>query len=205
MRRNATSLVLVIAFALAHQQHATAQIKFAAPPGFGIGATVGFASFSETIDERVGGVSVEGSLRYTLPMGVQIVGGVGYSNVDIENNDNNADVLAIFLDPRIVLTMDRPGAIAPFMGARLAYLDESVDTESGSASSTGWLAAGIFGLLIPISPRLAAETTLVFGYAGLGDLEVGGTTIPDSDNNGATFSIKAGLVFSFPRRVQPLD
>ncbi len=205
MRRSVTLLVLAIAFALAHHQQATAQIKLAAPPGFGIGATVGFASFSETIDERVGGVSVEGSLRYTLPMGVQIVGGVGYSNVDIENNDNNADVLAIFLDPRIVLTMDRPGAIAPYMGARLAYLDESVDTESGSASSTGWLAAGIFGLLIPISSRLAAETSLVFGYAGLGDLEVGGTTIPDSDNNGATFSIKVGFVFSFPRPVPLLD
>ena len=151
MRIGKVRLFAISAVTIVLVSEASAQ-KLAAPEGFGVGGMVGFVSFSEEIDSRDPGIGFEGAVRYTSSYGFQVVGGVSYSIVDVEAADNDSQVLGFFLDPRLVLRMGMTG-VAPFIGARVAYVDQSLDSDAGDASADGILIAGMVGLLFPLSPQ----------------------------------------------------
>jgi hypothetical protein len=101
------------------------------------------------------------------------------------------------VDPRLLLNSG-PG-VAPFIGARVAYAQWSLDTALGELSASGWNFVAEVGVLVPIAAQLSLEGMLAFGYATFGDIEQDGTTIPDSEDSGTTGSLKAGLVYTFSR------
>lgn len=171
----------------------------AAPPGLGLGVSAGLISFSDDIDNYNLGTAVEGAVRYTSAGGIQVLGGGQYGQVDVQNLNKSRTVWGVFADARLLLQKDGRSA-APYIGARVAYLDQSLDTDVfGEISSTGWLAAAMFGVLVRLASQVSLDATAIFGVAQFGDQEIDGVPQPDSGNSGATFSAKLGLVYSLSR------
>lgn len=171
------------------------------PPGFGVGVGVGVITLSPEINQREWGGNVEGSLRYTWPSGIQVTGGANYGFVSVDQVSDDRTLWGIFADGRLVLQMNAR-SIAPYVGGRVAYINQSLDTQAGSDTplefrGDGWNFSGLFGILARLSDRLAFDAYLIFGVAPFGDIELNGETIAGSGGTDYTAGLKVGLVYSF--------
>jgi hypothetical protein len=197
MNGRLTALIL-IAFTAVVTTEAAGQ--YIAPAGLGIAGTAGIATISPESDVREYGASFEGSLRYTWPSGFQVAGGVNYTLGNVDEVDDSRKVLGIFVDPRLVLS-PRAAAVTPYIGARIGYTTHSLNTvvneNDVEITGDGWVFGGIFGVLLRLSDRWAGEVYGVFGVAPLGDVELNGSTVPDSGTTGFTGALRGGLVYSF--------
>jgi len=177
------------------------------PPGFGLGITAGAITVSPEEDQREWGASFAGSARYTWPSGLQLVGGVSYGFLDAKEVagftvDGKRNVLGVFLDPRLILNVNAR-TVAPYIGAHIAFLSHSLDTELAGndlkLSGTGWDFAGMIGVLMRLSDQLAFDVFGTFGLAPFGeaDLEVGGEEFKVDGTTTFSASLAVGLVYSF--------
>ncbi len=171
------------------------------PPGFGVGGGGGVITLSPEIDKREWGGNVEGSLRYTWPSGIQVTGGANYGFVSVDQVSDDRTVWGIFADGRLVLEMNAR-SIAPYVGGRVAYINQSLDTQVVPDTplefrGDGWNFSGLFGILARLTDRLAFDAYLIFGVAPFSDIELNGETIDGSGGTDYTGGLKVGLVYSF--------
>jgi len=199
LRKLALTIALMTAIAATHDDAAAQYI--AAPNGFAVGAMAGGVSFADSTNSLNFGFGAEATIRWTFN-GLQLIGGGGYNSVAVENLNSNRNVWTVFADLRLLMKTV-PG-IAPYIGGRIGYGWSSVDISEleisnfTEAKQTGWIFAGVFGVLFPLSPNWAVDSTLTFGVAPFGDIEFNtGDKLPDSSTTGMTGSLKVGIVYSF--------
>ena len=169
----------------------------AVAPGFGIEGGIGY--FALEGDDFLGvdaGVGFEGTARYTLPSGLQFVGGVSYNVHDVGNN--SLDVLGIFAEPRYLYRLKSP-SVAPFFGARISYLYSTFDATDPDITADGWAFGGVGGILFQVDRHFGIELSVLFAAVNFGDVEAGGVTVDNTDASGSTLGLKLGIVVNFPR------
>jgi hypothetical protein len=200
MQRKLTLLVAAIAI-IALSSEVSAQNN-ANPPGFGLGATIGGVSFSDSINDFNFGYAAEGNVRYSFESGFHIVGGVTYGKLNVENQSGDRDILGFWVDPRLTLNQGRPG-VAPYIGGRLAYnswdWSGEINGVPREASATGWTLGLAVGVYVPLARTLALEAALNLGFTSFGDIDLDGTSLPNSSDSGVSSALKVGLVYTFIR------
>ena len=173
------------------------------PSGLGLGGTIGATTVSPEIDAREWGIQYEGYLRYALASGLQVVGGVGYSLTDIDQEgiDEKRSTLSLFIDPRFAL---RPAAsrFTPYIGGRIAYAHHSLKTPFLglgvlTRSANGWMLGGALGVLARFSQQAAFEANLTTGFAPFGDYEINDEIVEGTSSSDYFGSLRVGLIYSF--------
>ncbi|UCC74486.1 MAG: hypothetical protein JSV86_08010 [Gemmatimonadota bacterium] len=200
MHRRLGSLVTIIAAAALLPTPAAAQVV---SPGFAVGATGGFETYSLQIAEREYGPSLEAFLRYTWESSFQLVGGVSYSSINVDIVDDDRRVWTVFVEPRLLLGNWVSDKLTVYVGIRGGYLQQSIDTvvnnQPVDANANGWIFGGTANLLTKLSETVALDVIGLFGLSGSGDPEVNGEPIGMEGEPTAWYGgLKAGLVFSIP-------
>jgi hypothetical protein len=182
---------------------ATSTAQTVTPPGLGLGGTVGAITVSPEIEAREWGIHYEGYLRYALASGFQVVGGIGYSLTDIDQEGikEKRSILSFFVDPRFALR-SAASRFTPYLGGRIAYAHHSLKTPFLglgvlTRSGDGWMFGGALGVLARLSQQAAFEANLTIGVAPFGDYELI-DEIQDGTSSSEYFgSLRIGLIYSF--------
>jgi len=93
------------------------------------------------------------------------------------------------------------------IGANLGYFTLSGDDFQGVDAAFGFEAfgwyslaiGGIGGLLLRVGPQVTIETSVLFATVSVADWEIDGETVENSDTDGSTLAVQAGVVVPFPR------
>lgn len=176
------------------------------PPGFGFGLSGAAITISPEENKRVWGGAGNAFLRYTWASGIQVAAGAGYGAVDAGevvgvSVSGTRRLFSISGDFRLILNM-RARSAAPYVGAHVAYLDHSLDTTLAGRElkidGTGWNYAGIFGVYLRLTDKLAADFFGTFGLAPFSDPDATDGGVPIDLKGGTTYtgSLGAGLVYS---------
>lgn len=204
-RTTLSALVVSVACILLFPIRAAAQDV--TPPGFGVGISAAAVTISPEEDERVWGGMGSAFLQYTWGSGVQVRGGAGYGAVDAGEVQSltvsgTRKLFSVFGEARLILNT-RARTAAPYVGAQVAYLSHDLDTTYAEAeltvSGTGWNYAGVLGVFLRLSDKLAVDLSGTFGVAPFSD--------PDATYDGNELDLEAattytagfgaGLVYSF--------
>jgi hypothetical protein len=166
------------------------------PPGFGFGVSGSVISISPEENKREWGGTGNAFLQYTWASGLQVVGGASYGGVSAQEVasltvSGTRKVFSVFGDVRLILNT-RARSAAPYVGAHIAYLDHSLSTTLAGGdlevSGTGWNYAGIFGVYLRLTDKLAADFSLTFGLAPFSD--------PDATLDGEALDLKGGTTYT---------
>ena len=192
-------LPAVITATLVFPSVAVAQV-LSAPAGVSVGAAVGYNTLSG--DDFTGtdaGFGFQGLLRYTTIGGFAVSGGVQYNIHGADGISENLKVLGIYVEPRYVARL-QAASVAPFVGGRVGWERWSVSAVGATASATGYGLGGIGGILFQVAPQVGIETAVTFTALSFGDAEVNNITVSNSDSNGSSLGLHAGIIVSFPSR-----
>jgi len=196
MSHESRSLVVAVSLLALLSTDSSAQLS-PVPEGFGMGATVGYFTLNGSDFEGTqAGLGFEGYIREAMSSGFHVLYGVHYSVHKVDGVRNNLSVFSLFVDPRFAFSVGSP---TPFIGARIAYVRQSISEDGTDYSTPGFAVGGLGGLLFQLSPRVAIEATVLFGAVSLSATRVNGTLAPGTDTSGSTLAVQAGAVFSFPR------
>lgn len=135
----------------------------------------------EAFEGLKAGPGVEAQFRFTPSLwSIGIGGQMSSHSLTEEGAEDITDVLAgVFIEPRRVLDIGS-SRVAPYLSARLAYLQQSIETdidvdEDGFAetattltASGGQVNAG-GGLLLRLTPRLNLDLGATYGLIKFGD------------------------------------
>ena len=167
--------------------------------GFAIGANGGFYTLSgDDFETTDAGFGLNGFVRYNFPSGFSISGGFQWNTHNDDFIGESITIIGVIVDPRYYFQLKTP-TVTPFVGGRAGYLRESVTVAGFDLSASGFAFGGTGGILFQASPQFAIETTVSFQSLSFGDVDVDGTTVPNTDASGTSLGISAGLVISFPK------
>lgn len=187
-------------------------------------AVLGASASAQSI-QPTGGLSVEaGALYNTVDgddfegtnagMGFDVQGryafsnfslGVGFqrSSHDIDDASDNIIATAFFVEPRLAIPTS--AGFTPFLMARIGRAKQSLETDIPDYGSAEMESSGLafgFGGGLEFAIAFAAKLNLTASYSRISfdDIEVDGTTIPDSDSSGSSVMLRAGVGFTFGGR-----
>ncbi|MEJ2238196.1 MAG: hypothetical protein P8X82_07870 [Gemmatimonadales bacterium] len=142
---------------------------WAVQPGIGIVLSAGFngqlGNSSSAIKNSIG---YGGNLRYGTSFGVFLGAGIHVSTHDIEQASPRYRLTSFFLEPKFV-ALRLSSHWAPFVSARIAYVQEGVDQPGAELKASGRSLGGGLGAAYRLTPQVALEVAFSFGVAALGD------------------------------------
>ncbi len=131
--------------------------------------------------------------------------GLQASTHSIDLGDGSSEDVAlagIFLEPRRVIDVGS-STFAPYVSARLSFLQQSLELDAGngstvSASASGAQINGGGGLLFRLSPRVNLDLGATYGLINFGDVVVSATglgtvTVDGSSGTGRNLVMRLGL------------
>ncbi len=95
-----------------------------------------------------------------------------------------------------LVSLASPGVV-PFIGARGAWVRESVTTLGFDVSAKGFGVAGLGGIPFRVGRHVGIETAVSFTFLDFGDAEANGVTVT-SGAEGTVLAVHAGLVVGLP-------
>ncbi len=143
------------------------------------------------------GVGAEVQARYT-PSALSWGFGVQYSShgLDVPGFDERVSLAGPFVEPRYVLDVGR-STFAPYLAARLAYLQQRLEVEGVKATAGGGQVNVGGGVLLRLSPRLNMDLGATYGLINFGDVELsaGGQTVKvdGTSGSGQNLVLRVGL------------
>lgn len=144
------------------------------------------------------GGGLELQVRYN-PSALSWGFGIQYSShgVDVPGlTDEKVSLSGVFVEPRYVVDVGS-SSYAPYMSARLAYLQQRLDIGDASASASGGQANLGGGVLMRLSPRLNLDLGLTYGIINFGDAEVSmngqSVKVDGTSGNGQNLVLRVGL------------
>ena len=150
---------------------------------FGFGGTVGATSLGGAANAPIeAGFSGDFFLRYQFAFGLHLVGGVSASSQSISGISQSYRSLGVYVEPRYAFSQVSR-TVAPYVGVRIGPVWEAVHdnlarggvVDAARFRSTGFLAAGTFGLLTKLNARIALETSIGIGSISFADFDFDGT------------------------------
>lgn len=160
-------------------------------------------TFGEAYDGLKAGPGFEAQFRITpsawsYGFGIQ---GSTHSFDDTSLGDESVTLAGVFFEPRRVIDVGS-SQFAPYVSARLAYLQQSLDlTYQGTkitADASGAQVNAGGGVLIRLSPKVNLDLGATYGLIHFSDVKVdiagvGNTTVEGSSGNGRNLVLRAGL------------
>ncbi len=160
-------------------------------------------TFGEAYDGLKAGPGFEAQFRITpsawsYGFGIQ---GSTHSFDDTSLGDESVTLAGVFFEPRRVIDVGS-SQFAPYVSARLAYLQQSLDlTYQGTkitADASGAQVNAGGGVLIRLSPKVNLDLGATYGLIHFSDVKVdiegvGNTTVDGSSGNGRNLVLRAGL------------
>lgn len=160
-------------------------------------------TFGEAYDGLKAGPGFEAQFRITpsawsYGFGIQ---GSTHSFDDTSLGDESVTLAGVFFEPRRVIDVGS-SQFAPYVSARLAYLQQSLDlTYQGTkitADASGAQVNAGGGVLIRLSPKVNLDLGATYGLIHFSDVkvdieDVGNTTVDGSSGNGRNLVLRAGL------------
>lgn len=193
MKRTASLFVLAFAFvAFATTAGAQSSGKFGIELA-GIYATLSGDDFEGT-DAGVG-FDVQG--RYAINPAFSLGAGVQRTTHGVEGFENDESVLGFFLEPRYNFTMSEGSNLAPFLSGRVAMINASLEEGGSEAKASGTLFGFGGGLQFQASPTIRLTGSVTYNIVNLGEVEIDGSEIPDSDASGSSLAVRFGVAFNF--------
>lgn len=143
-----------------------------------------------------------GEVNVLFPIGsLKLGAGAQYTTHGAEGLDGSGGVLGVLAEGRYMFTLPA-GKVTPYIGARGGWVrtsssdfDVDLDGTADDVSSSGFAFGGGGGIMISLSPGLALDIGAIFHSVSLGDAEVNGTTVPQSDLSGTALQIRGGISF----------
>ena len=171
----------------------------AADGQFAIGSNLGYFSLTgddfETADP---GFGVNGNVRYNMPNNFGVNAAVQWNKHGIDGTDDSFNMLAIALEPRYNIEMQNP-MFTPFVGARGMWVKQSGDAAGLDISSSGFGFGATAGMMFNVSSQFGIEAGVGYDAISMGNLDIDGTELPDSEASGGSFNFSAGFVYNFPK------
>jgi hypothetical protein len=155
----------------------------------GVYATLNGDDFETT----KGGVGFEGALVLGLNSKWSLAAGATRTSHDEEDIDLSTSVLQIFAEPRFMLSSS--GSVAPYLFGRVGWINAKADDID--AKATGFAFGGGLGMLLKISGAVSLNAAAGFHKVSLGDAEIAGETIPESDASGTSILFRGGISIGF--------
>ncbi|MEE9208758.1 MAG: outer membrane beta-barrel protein [Gemmatimonadota bacterium] len=88
-------------------------------------------------------------------------------------------------------------SITPYVEGRAGLSDVTLKVAAGGVSvesgATGFEGGAVVGLGVPVGSKVAIDLSAMFSYLNLGDFELAGTPIPDTDSTGSIVGFRAGF------------
>jgi hypothetical protein len=155
----------------------------------GLMASLGGDDF-EGVDNGFGG---EASVWFPAGTSFTIGGGAHYTSHGIEGIDENLSVLGIFAEPRY--RFQAGGKVKPYVAGRVGWVRESISSGGVDANASGFYFGGGGGLMVPVGAKLDLDFEVLFNSVSFGDIEVDGTSQPDTDSSGTALVARVALMF----------
>jgi hypothetical protein len=147
-----------------------------------------------------GGVELQARLTPSVwSFGVGLQG--SSHDADFQGSTETVTLAGVFFEPRRIIDVGSE-SMAPYVSARLAYLQQSIDLDTGngvvSASTGGTQINGGGGVLFRMTPRVNLDLGATYGLINFGDVVVnipgsGSVTIEGSSGSGRNLVLRAGL------------
>lgn len=160
-------------------------------------------AFGKAYDGLKPGPGFEAQVRYT-PNVWSFGFGAQASTHDFDEPELSGTSVMLagaFFEPRRVFDVGSSTA-APYVSARLAFLQQSVDLDiagtSVSASASGAQVNAGGGVLIRLTPKVNLDLGATYGLIRFGDVEVdipgeGSATVDGTSGNGQNLVLRVGL------------
>ena len=163
-------LAVFLAPALSAQSRAEkASRVFATQPGIGLGVLIGVDGVGGGTNGMIqNGFGFDGFLRYGMPFGLFLLGGVHVSSHGIEQLSESYTLSSFYLEPRYFALRFSP-RWAPYVAGRIGLTVESIDQPGSRLTASGHTLAGGVGAVYRLAPQLALEGGLSIGTTKFGD------------------------------------
>lgn len=194
MRARALGVAFLVTAALALvPPHVGAQVSI------GVGGqllSLGGSDFDGT-DTGFGG---EGNVLFSVGRSVKLGAGLQYSSHNEAGFDSNTGVLGVLGEARYMFSTSST-KVTPYIAGRGGWARASIsvdidgDGTDETVSASGFAGGGGAGVMITLSPMVGLDLGAVFHAVSLGDAEVDGTTVPNTDSNGSALQVRAGVSF----------
>jgi hypothetical protein len=155
-------------------------------------ATVSGDDF-EGIDAGMG-FDVQGRVKFTA-----LSLGLGYqrSSHGIEGLDENVVASGIFIEPRY--EFPSAAAFKPYLTTRIGRITQSIEGDGSELKATGFSFGGGAGVMVPLAGSVRLNTSASWNSVSLGEMELDGDALPDSETSGSSLTLRVGVSFSFGR------
>ncbi len=162
------------------------------------GSAIAVVPSGSAYDGLKSGVGAEAQLRYT-PAALSWGFGIQYSSHGADSpgfEDETVSLTGPFIEPRYVLDVGR-STFAPYLAARLAYLQQRVDIEGLKATASGGQVNVGGGVLLRLTPRLNMDLGATYGMINFGDVEVSAAgqkvKLDGTSGSGQNLVLRVGL------------
>jgi opacity protein-like surface antigen len=155
-------------------------------------ATVSGDDF-EGVDAGMG-FDVQGRVKFTA-----LSLGLGWQRSSHGNDfvSENINASGLFVEPRYEFAS--AGPIKPYIGARLARVTQSLESEGSELKSTGFSYGAGAGIIMPLAGTVKLNTSASYNKVSYGNAEVDGSEIQDTDLSGSSLVLRVGVSLSFGR------
>jgi len=144
------------------------------------------------------GVGFDAQLRINLAPRVSLGGGVQRTSHGNDVVPDNYGVMAFFVEPRMTFSMPA-SPMTPFIGARVGRLSSSIESGGNEQEASGWMYGATGGLMFRAGPMVNLVVAVMYAAASFGDIEINGTTQPNSDTSGSSLVLRGGVSIKLGR------
>lgn len=191
MKRSCT--VLVAAAALA----AFAVSAEAQESKFGIEVAGMYATLSgDDFQGTDAGMGFDAQGRFSINPAFSLGAGVQRTSHGIDGASNDMGVLGFFAEPRYAFAMEG-SSMKPFISGRFAMLKASLEEGGSDFEQSGMLFGFGGGAGFMVSPTVQLTGSVTYNIVDMGDLEIDGTKVPDSEASGSSLAVRFGVSFTF--------
>ena len=165
----------------------------AAAQGIGVEAAGMYATLSG--DDFTGidaGMGFDAQLRINVASRFSLGGGFQMTSHGNNVVPDNFKVSAFFAEPRLTFSMPA-SPLTPFLGARVGRLSSKIESGGTEQTASGWEYGATGGAMFRAGPMLNIVVAVMYAAASFGDIEVNGTSQPNSDTSGSSLILRAGV------------
>ena len=165
--------------------------------GIKLEASLAYVSLGGDDFEFTGaGMGFDVAAIFSTPAKLSIAAGLQRSSHEFDDNSGDMAALQIYAEPRMTLGM-MTGPVSPYLFGRVGWVRASGDLGGADASQSGFGFGGGIGMRITTPGSISWHASVGIHSISLGDAEVDGSTIPDSDASGSAMVLRGGVSFSF--------
>jgi hypothetical protein len=131
--------------------------------------------------------------------------GLGWqrSSHDVAEVSDNLIVSSFFVEPRFQFPVQ--GDLRPYFLARVGLANQRLDAVIPGVGTFDLESSGLIigvggGLAFPVAPSIDVNFSAMWARLSFDDIEVNGEALPDSDSDGSSLMLRAGMSFTFGRR-----